>query len=101
MGLAPFSASATAAVLGAGVAAMARGARLPPRPRPPVPGQAAIAWAALVAAAAAWQVAAYVQHPREDHPTISSLANALLDPRPARAAAFVAWLVAAAGLSRR
>lgn len=101
MGLAPFSASATAAVLAAGVAAMAWGARLPPRPRPPVSGREAAPWAALGLAAAAWQLAAYVQHPREDHPTISSLANALLDSRPARAAAFVAWLVAAAGLSRR
>ncbi|HVM01235.1 MAG TPA: hypothetical protein VM263_01090 [Acidimicrobiales bacterium] len=101
MGLAPFSASATAVVLGAGVAAMAWGARLPPRPRPPLSGRGAIAWAALGLAAAAWQLAAYVQHPREDHPTISSLANALLDSRPARAAAFVAWLLAAAGLSRR
>jgi hypothetical protein len=55
----------------------------------------------VIAALAAVQLSAYVQHPREDHPTLSSLTNAVLDSRPARTAALVAWLVAARGLGRR
>ena len=48
-----------------------------------------------------WQLAAYLQHPRDEHPTLSSLANALLDSQPARAAAFVLWILAAVELSGR
>ena len=55
----------------------------------------------LVALGALWQLAAYLQHPREVHPTLSSLANALLDSHPARAAAFVLWIIASLWLSRR
>jgi hypothetical protein len=96
-----FSASATGAVLVAGVAAVAAGARTR-RPRRPV---AAVrgwgAWAAVAAGTALWQLGAYLQHPREDHPTLSSLANGLLDSHPARAAAFVLWLAGAVHLARR
>ena len=59
------------------------------------------AWATLALAVGVWQLAAYLQHPRDDHPTLSSLANALLDSQPARAAAFALWLVGAAALGRR
>jgi hypothetical protein len=55
----------------------------------------------LAAAAALWQAAAYLQQPRREHPTLSSLANALLDSHPARAAAFVLWLLATIRLARR
>jgi hypothetical protein len=58
-------------------------------------------WVVLVVGGALWQLAAYVQHPREDHPTLSSLANGLLDSQPARVAAFVAWAAAMVALSRR
>ncbi len=57
--------------------------------------------AVLVALGALWQLAAYLQHPGEAHPTLSSLANALLDSHPARAAAFVLWIIASLWLSRR
>jgi len=101
--LAPFSARATAAVVLAGMAAMAVGARERRRLRPPGAGDiGTIArWFVLAAAACAWQLAAYLQHPRADHPTLSSLANGLLDSHPARAAAFVIWIAAARGLARR
>ncbi|MDP9442796.1 MAG: hypothetical protein M3P34_11620 [Actinomycetota bacterium] len=84
-----------------GVAAGVVGARLrhPERQQRQVP--AAGAWAGLAAAAAGWELAAYLQHPRVDHPTLSSLANAALDSSPARAVAFVLWLLAAAELARR
>jgi hypothetical protein len=103
VGLAPFSAQATAAVVVAGVAAMAVG-RSQRRPRRS-PGDGDVSglgrWAGLAAVAAAWQLAAYLQHPRADHPTVSSLANELLDSHPARAAAFLVWIAAAWWLARR
>jgi hypothetical protein len=101
VGLRPFSAAATVAVLVTGVAAMVWGARSPRRRRPAVDRQSRSGWLVLASAAAAWELAAFVQHPRDEHPTLSSLTNALLDSRPARAAAFVAWLVGAAALARR
>jgi hypothetical protein len=103
VGLAPFSARATAAVVLAGVAAMAVG-RLRRRPRrssSDVDVSGIARWAGLAAVAGAWQLAAYLQHPRADHPTVSSLANELLDSHPARAAAFLVWIAAAWWLARR
>ena len=60
-----------------------------------------VPWALLALAAAVWQLAAYVQHPRADHPTLSSLTNAALDARVPRTAAFVAWLLVIVALVRR
>ena len=102
-GLRPFSGWATAAVVGAGVAAAVAG-RLVQSPRPPAADAhpaAAAPWAALVVALVVWQLVAWASEPRADHPTLSSLANAALDPRPLRAVAVVAWLGGAAWLARR
>jgi hypothetical protein len=101
VGRPPFSATATAAVVLAGVAAMACGALRRRDGRTHVDAPRAGVWAAVALAVGVWQVAAYLQHPRDEHPTLSSLANALLDSHPARAAAFALWLVAAAMLGRR
>jgi hypothetical protein len=103
VGLAPFSAGATAAVVAAGVAAMAVGGRGRWQRASPVAGDVSgiVPWGALAALASAWQLAAYLQHPRADHPTISSLANELLDSHPARAAGFLVWIAAAGWLARR
>jgi ABC-type nitrate/sulfonate/bicarbonate transport system permease component len=65
------------------------------------PSRALWPWVALAAAIAMWQLVAYLQGPRTDHPTLSSLTNALLDSHPARAVAFAAWLLTAAELARR
>jgi hypothetical protein len=101
--LPPFSGMATAAVLAAGTAAVVAGAagrrRRPRQPPARVAGWGL--WVVLAAAAALWQAAAYLQQPRHEHPTLSSLANALLDSHPARAAAFVLWLLATIRLARR
>ena len=98
--LPPFSARATLAVLVAGATAIVLG-RLR-RQRPPGRPTSGVGWWALVATAAVtWQLAAYLQHPRAEHPTLSSLANALLDTQPARVAAFVLWVVLAVELARR
>ncbi|HEX6596295.1 MAG TPA: hypothetical protein VF045_05135, partial [Acidimicrobiales bacterium] len=89
-------------VIAGGVAAMLWGGtgrrRTTGIARPPA---AVWPWTAVAAATALWQLAAYLQHPRTDHPTLSSLTNAVLDSHPARALAFVAWLAAAAALARR
>ena len=97
----PFSATAAAVVVLAGTAALGLGAVRRRQVRTQVDLRRAGAWAALALAVGAWQLAAYLQHPRHDHPTLSSLANALLDSRPARAAAFALWLLGAAALGRR
>ena len=80
--------------------AVAGGVRRRPEPRSS-PVASAGAWAGLAAVAAAWELLAYVQHPRADHPTLSSLTNAMLGSQPARATAFVLWLMGAVELGRR
>ena len=106
-GLAPFSTAATVAVVGSG-AVVAVGSRV----RRPVAGgdgvradvvtpRSAAIWGALAGAMAAWQLNAFVRHPRVEHPTLSSLANTVLDPRPVRVVAFVGWLAGVAWLARR
>lgn len=99
--LPPFSGWATVAVMLTGALAVGLGAarRRPERRRRRPTGTAA--WAVLAAALGAWQLAAYLQHPRDDHPTLSSLTNAVLDSHPTRAVAFFLWLLAAVELGRR
>lgn len=97
----PFSSSATLAVLTAGAVAVVLGARDRRGPGPPVRATTVARWALLAGALGAWQLVAYLQQPRDDHPTLSSLTNAFLDSHPARAVAFVLWLAAARELARR
>jgi hypothetical protein len=104
--LPPFSGGATVVVVGAGVVAMVAGWWERRRGRAPAAGggddgAGVASWVVLALVAGAWQLASYLQHPRTDHPTLSSLTNALLDSHVTRAAAFVLWLVAARGLARR
>lgn len=98
-GLRPFTWPALLAVAAAGLAAIVVGARRR-RPRTSRPG-GVVVWAVLIALVAAWELAAYVQAPRADHPTLSSLANDVLDWRPLRAVAFLAWVAAGVELARR
>jgi hypothetical protein len=100
-GLAPFTGTAYAVVVGAGAAAMVWGARHHRPPELAWPAGGLLVWAALALALAGWQLAAFVQHPRYQHPTLSSLANAALHPRAVRALALALWLVLAARLARR
>jgi hypothetical protein len=102
VGLEPFSVGATVAVLGLGAAAMVVGAAGPSSPAPAPPARSGAGWwLGPLAALAAWELVAYRSAPRADHPTLSSLANAMLEPRPVRAVALAAWLLAAWGLARR
>jgi hypothetical protein len=100
VGLKPFSAQATAAVLLAGVAAGAAGWAMR-TPRAPAGRGSLTGWVVLAVVLAAWQLMAYVQSPRDEHPTVSSLTNAVLSSQPARTVAFVLWLGAMFGLARR
>jgi hypothetical protein len=99
--LPPFSAEATVAVVTAGAAAAVAGWLTRPRPaRPPGPGIVA-GWVALGLAVVGWQLASYLQSPRSEHPTLSSLTNAVLSTQGARAIAFVLWLGAMVFIARR
>ena len=48
----------------------------------------AVPWAVLFGLLAAFEVAAYLSSPRRDHPTLSSMADALMNTHPGRAAVF-------------
>lgn len=97
----PFTATATLAVVVAGIATMAIGqaGRSQHVVRPTVAG--ATGWLVLLVALAGWELLAYVQEPRMEHPTLSSLVNAALDTHTGRAVAFAAWLVVGYRLARR
>jgi len=56
-------------------------------------------WVALLAALAIWEIAAFEQHPRDQHPTLSSMTNTALTPEPVRAAAFIGWLALGTALA--
>ena len=101
-GLRPFEVTTSLAVVSAGMVAMVVGSRRS-RPRPGVRLHAGDvgAWVVLFGLLGGWQLAAYLQHPRRAHPTLSSLTNVLLEGRWTRVVAFVLWLAGAALLARR
>lgn len=100
-GRSPFTTTATLAVVGAGLAAMAVGhARRPQNESRPARAGAG-RWVVVLIALAGWQLLAYVQQPRSEHPTLSSLSNAALENHTVRALAFAVWLVAGARFARR
>ena len=101
-GLRPFTWPPLVAVGLAGVVAIVVGTRWRrlPESRSDYSGSV-LPWGILCALLAAWELAAYFQQPRADHPTLSSLANQVLDWRPAQALVFLAWLAVGVDLSRR
>ena len=58
-------------------------------------------WALLAALMVVWELQAFVQHPRREHPTLSSLSNELLASPTSRALAVLAWLALGVWLARR
>ena len=50
-------------------------------------------WAVLFGLLTAFEVAEYFSSPRRDHPTLSSIADSLMNTHPGRAAAFALWLL--------
>ena len=102
-GLRPFTLPALAATLGGGLVAIAVGARLPrlsSLSEGAMPGGGPI-WVALSAAIAVWELQSFLQHPRAEHPTISSLTNSLLQSQQSRMAALLVWLAIGVWLARR
>ena len=55
----------------------------------------------LAALIGTWELQAFVQHPRDEHPTLSSLSNELLTTTTSRAIAMLAWLALGVWLARR
>lgn len=100
-GRSPFTTTATLAVVGAGVVAMVVGQARRPQNESRPARAGAVRWVVLLVALAVWQLLAYAQHPRPEHPTLSSLTNAALESHTGRALAFTAWLVAGSRLARR
>jgi hypothetical protein len=98
-GLRPFTWPVLLVVTATGVAAIVLGTRR--RRLGTSHPDGAVVWALLLVLVAGSELAAYVQAPRADHPTLSSLANEVLDWRPARALAFLGWAVLGVDLARR
>ena len=61
----------------------------------------ALVWLALFLAFAAWEVIALFSSPRDDHPTLSSIADWIMSTHAGRAAVVLAWLAAGAALAFR
>ena len=59
----------------------------------PVRWRNAAPWAGLFGALAALELVEYVSSPRQEHPTLSSIADDLMSTHPARAAMFALWLL--------
>jgi hypothetical protein len=101
-GLRPFTWPSLVAVGAAGVVAFAVGSRRRDASGPCTRAvSGAWIWGVPLVLLAAWELAAYLQQPRADHPTLSSLADQALDGHPVRALAFLAWAAVAADLARR
>lgn len=58
-------------------------------------------WGLLAGALGLWELQAFLQHPRRDHPTLSSLSNDLLRSPSSRGVAFAVWLALGLWLARR
>ena len=100
-GLDDFTLPSLAAVLLAGLATIALASRHPSRGRPPVDAARSAPWAVLGAALAGWELLAFSLSPRSTHPTLSSIADVALRPRPMEALALAAWLWVGWRLARR
>jgi hypothetical protein len=96
-----FSARAALAVVGAGVVAMGLGTMHRRPSCGAIERRGLAVWLVLAVALAAWQLAAFVQAPRSTHPTVSSIANVVLETQPAQAIACAGWLLVAIKLAER
>jgi hypothetical protein len=58
-------------------------------------------WVALFAALMAWEIVQFFAKPRSEHPTLSSIADAVMSTHPGRFAMFAIWLAVGYWLFRR
>jgi len=101
-GLEHFTAPALLAVMAA--AAVAVGSAWwqgPRRPSGPTGRAASGPWLVVLGALLTWELLAFSLSPRSTHPTLSSITDAALGPRPLEAAAFVVWMASGRRLVRR
>jgi hypothetical protein len=97
----PFSAVGTVAIIVAGlcliaVATVWRRRTVPAVAAPdddPVERKGIVVWAALIGALVVWELTTLFSHPREAHPTISSIIDPVQSQHLARWLLFGAWLV--------
>ena len=61
----------------------------------------ALAWTAVAVAFGIWELYAALRGSTHAHPTLSILLGPTIDPPPARAAGYVAWLLAGVWVVRR
>jgi hypothetical protein len=61
----------------------------------------AVVWLALFLAFAAWELLALFSSPRDDHPTLSSIADRIMSTHAGRTAVVFAWLAVGAALAVR
>ncbi|MCA1841880.1 MAG: hypothetical protein LC792_01565 [Actinobacteria bacterium] len=101
-GLRPFTLPSLTAVLAAGGLAAVLGALFIPRDvRPMRLRSHRELWIGLVAAVGVWELASFAQHPRSEHPTLSSLTNTVFASHLARALGLLVWLALGAWLARQ
>ena len=94
-------AGAAVAVVGAGVVALLWGATHRHPRSCPIERRDLAVWIVLAAVLAGWQLAAFVQEPRSMHPTISSIADFVLETHVAQALACAGWLIIMGKLAAR
>lgn len=63
--------------------------------------RAALLWLAVLLVLAAWELLAVLSSPREDHPTLSYLADRVMSVHVGRTVFFLGWLVLGAALALR
>ena len=104
-GLRPFTTPALVVTLLTGAAVLLAGNRIRAAESPKEAGSRKTSgagwWLTLFGALAALELVAFVQLPRSENPTLSSLANQVFDSHLVRASAFVAWMAAGFGVARR
>ena len=58
-------------------------------------------WRGLLGAFLVWELISYRSSPRVDHPTVSTIADAIMSTHPGRFAMFAIWLAVGYGIFRR
>jgi len=88
----PLTGPALAAVLVAGVPLCWLGVRHPPRHAPPVGGRSAAVWLGLLALGVAVELGLWLGPDDLAHPTLSTLADPILNTYPGRVLGYSLWV---------
>jgi hypothetical protein len=91
-------------IIGVGLLAARRGRSWRERPllvAAPSRRRGSLVWVALAVGFAVWELNALYSSPRDDHPTLSSIADWIMSVHAGRAALFLCWLALGAALALR